>query len=186
MKPASQITDRGKRYRANRNPPPGPRACNFCGKTKNVDVDHINGNEADDSPENKMHLCRSCNTSKGVVQKRANIGVRTRQYNPTAPPITTKTEWIHSAEVLLGLKRGDVRHHTERIRNTSPAKRASFTGAINPEPTFGQYKAAVQMHTRHAHDEGGKIIHATSPETRSMYARAIAEIKRQRRGEVPF
>jgi hypothetical protein len=43
MKPAAEITDRAKRYRANQNQPPGPRRCNFCGDAKNIDVDHIGG-----------------------------------------------------------------------------------------------------------------------------------------------
>jgi hypothetical protein len=86
MKPASQITDRAKRYRANSNPPPGPRRCTFCASRKNVDIDHVSGNEFDDSPENKMYLCRSCNTRKGITQARHRIGTRTRQYNPFRVP----------------------------------------------------------------------------------------------------
>lgn len=77
-----QITDRAKRYRANRNPPPGRKICNFCGRRKNIDVDHVTGNESDDTPANKIFLCRSCNTRKGITQARNRIGVRTRQYNP--------------------------------------------------------------------------------------------------------
>lgn len=43
-----------------------------------------------------------------------------------------------------------------------------------------QYATAAAMHTRGAHDSGGRIIHETSPELRSKYARQIAAIKRHR------
>jgi len=59
----------------------------------------------------------------------------------------------------------------------------------NPDtpPTFGQYVHAVAaMHSRGAHDEGGKVIHATPPALRSEYARRIARTKSRRRSEVPF
>lgn len=49
------------------------------------------------------------------------------------------------------------------------------------EPTYQQYLWAVKAHVRGAHDEGGKVIHATSPERRSEYAGRIAEWKRRSR-----
>jgi hypothetical protein len=185
-KPVDQITDRAKRYRANRNSPPGPRRCNFCGSRKNVDVDHISGDESDGEPENLMFLCRSCNAQKAVTQARNKIGVRTAQFNPQPEP--NFREFQHSAAVLLGLRRGNAGHATALIRATPPKKRAEYAERIarNPAPDFRQYIRAVVIHQRGAHDEGGKIIHSTPPQLRSQYAREIADIKAGRRGEVPF
>ena len=63
------------------------------------------------------------------------------------------------------------------------------TRQYNPSsgaPSFAQYAWAVSNHQRGAHDEGGAIIHATSRAKRIEYARRIAEIKRMKRGSVPF
>jgi len=53
-------------------------------------------------------------------------------------------------------------------------------------PTFQQYVWAVTHHARRDHDGGGAVIHATPRSKRIEYARRIADIKRSRRGEVPF
>ena len=45
---------------------------------------------------------------------------------------------------------------------------------------------AVSHHSRGAHDEGGVVIHATPRSKRIQYAKRIASIKGERRGEVPF
>jgi hypothetical protein len=220
---ARNLTDRAKRYRANRNPPPGPRRCNFCASRKNIDIDHVDGNEADDSPANKMYLCRPCNTTKGIVQARNRVGVRTRQYNPHTLKIPTFAEFKQKAAVLLGVLPGDVGEATELVKATPPEKRSEYAGKIeagnpfrseaqrrkffamaargeisqatlkkfvahNPAaiPTFQQYVHGVTTHRRGAIDEGGAIIHATPKAKRSEYAGKIADIKQQRRGEVPF
>lgn len=184
---SSEITDRAKRYRANRVALPGPKRCTFCGSKKNIDVDHIFGDESDGEIENLMYLCRSCNVRKAITQARNRIGVRTAQFNPE--PKTSFREFQHSAAVLLGLRRGSAAQATALIRATSPEKRAEYAARIarNPGPSdFRQYVHGVVTHQRGAHDEGGRIIHATPPELRSEYARQIAGIKARRRGEVPF
>lgn len=224
MKPAHQITDRAKRYRANRNPPPGPRRCNFCVSRKNIDVDHVTGDEADEAPENLMYLCRRCNTAKGITQARNRIGVRTRQFNPHIIKIPTFAEFKHSAAVLLGVEAGDVGRATDTVRAIPPERRTAYADKIeaanpfkseaqrrkffamaargeisqatlkrfvshNPAavPTFAQYAFAVASHDHSGkHDEGGAIIHATPKAKRTEYAERIAELKRRRRGEVPF
>lgn len=218
MKAAHEITDRAKRYRANARPPAGRKLCTFCASRKNIDVDHIDGDESDSTPENLMYLCRPCNTRKGIIQARNRIGVRTRQYNPHG---ATFEQFKQSAAVLLGLKPGDVGKATDRIKSTSPEKRAEYAERIeaanpfksdsqrrkffamaargeisqatlrkflkgNPAaPTYRQYVHGVSIHQRGAHDEGGRIIHATPPGLRSRYARRIAATKKER-GTVPF
>ncbi len=127
MRPASQITDRAKRYRATRNSPPGRKLCNFCASKKNIDVDHISGNEAEGELENLMYLCRSCNAAKGVTQARNKIGVRTAQFNPQRP--ATFRQFEHARNVLLGLRSGDVGYETAAIRATPPATRSRPTSS---------------------------------------------------------
>lgn len=157
MKPVHQITDRAKRYRANRTPPPGPRRCNFCGSRRNVDVDHIYGDEADDDPENKMYLCRPCNTRKGITQARNRIGVRTNQYNP-ARRIPSFAQFRHSAAVLLGVESGDAGEATAIIRATPPAKRVEYGDKIEAENPF---KSDAQRRKFFAMAERGEISQAT-------------------------
>lgn len=213
------ITDRAKRYRAQKNRPNGPRICCFCGSRQNIDLDHIWGDESANEPEDLMWLCRSCNTRKGVIQKRNHIGVRTRQYNPER---VSFSRFKQAARVLLGVEPGDAGKATATIAASTPAQRADFAERIsaanpfkseaqrrkfyamlgrgeitrkqlrhyeehNPAwPTFAQYAHGVSIHRRGAHDEGGRIIHATPPNIRHRYAQQIARVKSQRRGEVPF
>lgn len=182
----ANLTDRAKRYRAQHNKPAGPRRCNFCSSRRNVDIDHITGDESDGDPEDLIFLCRPCNAAKAVQQARNRIGVRTRQYNPARR--ITYSAYRHAAAILTGKTAGDVAAATAYIRATPAAKRLEFSArtAKNPPPTFEQYVYGLKHHTEKAHDEGGKIIHATPPALRSQYAAKIAEIKRARRGEVPF
>jgi hypothetical protein len=185
MRPVNLITDRAKRYRANATPPLGPKRCNFCTSRRNVDIDHISGDEADGEPRNLIYLCRRCNAAKGNVQSRGNIGRRTRQYNPEHAP--TFTEFINAALILRGDEPGDPWHATAVILATPPARRIEFAERIeqarqNPEvPTFAQYAYAVsqQAHSG-AHGEAGAIIHSTPRELRSEYARRIAATKRSK------
>ncbi len=157
MKPASEITDRAKRYRANKNPPPGPRRCNFCTSRQNVDIDHVTGDETDGTPRNLIYLCRKCNGRKGVQQARNRIGVRTRQYNP-AQGARTLTGFRNAAAVLIGEQAGDVCEATAVIYNTSPDKRARFASELagrNPFKSEAQRRKFLAMASR------GEISQAT-------------------------
>jgi hypothetical protein len=253
LRPVAIITDRAKRYRANASPPAGPRRCNFCGARKNVDIDHVSGDEAEGHAGNLLYLCRTCNTKKGIVQKRANIGTRTRQFNPNkdwqrgyeaglagksprTPPGVDGVQFqsgvvegkaararkpahqvyaedrlrrekngapsyggfLDAVFILRGDRPGDPELAAATIQATPPAKRIEYGDRIeairkqNPGavPSYAQYAAAVAGHTRKAHDEGGKVIHATPKARRSEYARKIAATKRSRgtdrRASVPF
>lgn len=81
-----------------------------------------------------------------------------------------------------------------KARGTAPSRGDRSTTSIGrkstrgnpPEPTYAQYVAAVREHAKGAHDEAGKVIHATSKARRSEYARRIADWKKKHRGEVPF
>lgn len=133
MKPVAQITDRAKRYRAQRNVR-GEKRCVLCGARGRLDVMHLDGNESHGQQENLGYGCRSCNGKLAAAFKRIGAGVPTRQYNPASKRV----------------------------------------------PTFQQYVFAVANHTRGAHDDGGKVIHATPKHKRIEYARRIAELKGQR------
>ena len=181
MKPAHAITDRAKRYRANRNPPPGPRRCTFCARRENVDVDHVTGDETDDSPENKMYLCRPCNTAKGIVQARNRIGTRTRQFNPHTIKVPTFAEFKRHAAVLLGVIPGDAAQATAAIRATPPEKRATYSGRIEAANPF---KSEAQERKFFAMASRGEISQATlkkflrdnpaAPPTYAQYAFGVS------------
>jgi hypothetical protein len=156
MKPSSQITDRAKRYRANLNKPAGKKRCTFCASRRNIDVDHITGNEADNEPDNLMYLCRSCNTTKGIIQAKNRIGVRTRQYNPEKA--VTWSEFKNAMMVLLGIVPGDVGKATETIRATTPGQREKFTDKIEAANPF---KSDAQRRKFFAMAERGEISQAT-------------------------
>src|SRR5579872_6228374 len=83
LKPVSEITDRAKRYRAQKNIS-GRKVCAKCGTKKNLMVGHKNGDESDGRPSNLMYICRSCNGKQAHDDKKHGRGVRTRQYNPGA------------------------------------------------------------------------------------------------------
>jgi hypothetical protein len=314
MKPSSDITDRAKRYRANNDIPEGPKVCMFCGSTKDLGVDHLDGFEENGEPENLLWLCRSCNQLKSSVYVKAGLGRRTEQYNPSlliGPHDTSNNPWgrLDPREIERRLRkekaaddarrRGVKRHGSESARHYSEvgrligqgmSLRAALESVGNPAepfarykgftllrghpsasdtfysstyapdywvtnpgqakglidffknpasglsawrdavgvlrgtrvgspfraarvvrstpvqrryryldqmmrqnpgvPTFGQYAFAVSQHTRGAHDEGGKVIHATPKSKRREYAGKIADLKRERgtgrSSEVPF
>lgn len=178
-KPADTITDRAKRYRANRNPPPGKKMCNFCASRQNVDIDHVTGDESDGTAENLIYLCRPCNTQKGIVQARNRIGVRTRQYNPWKFP--TFAQFKHGAAVLLGFAPGDVGEATELVRSTPPDKRAAFAEKIEAANPF---RSDAQRRKFYAMAARGEISQATlekfrqgnpaAPPTFAQYAHGVS------------
>ncbi len=138
---APQITDRAHRYRAQKLAPAGRKVCAYCGSTRFLVPDHIDGVPDHTTRSNLQWLCKSCNTAKGAAFAKAGRGRLTNQYNPAS---------------------GEV-------------------------PTLKQYSWAVANHQDGAHDEGGAIIHATPPDVRSEYARAMAgkskRTKRERADE---
>jgi len=75
------VSDRAQRYRANQTVE-GPKVCLFCGSTRDLGVEHLDGFEEHNEPENLCWLCRSCNQLKSAVFKKAGLGRRTVQYNP--------------------------------------------------------------------------------------------------------
>jgi hypothetical protein len=150
------VTDRAKRYRAQKNRPPGKKVCTFCGRRRNIDIDHITGDESDGTVDNLMFLCRACNTTKGIVQARHRIGIRTRQYNPARRRVNF-TEFKEAARTLLGGP-GDPGEATWLIRTTPPEQRAEFAERIAESNPF---KSDAQRRKFYAMLERGEISAAT-------------------------
>jgi hypothetical protein len=135
MAEKQNLTDRARRYRANTEDdrPPDPRVCNFCGVSENVEIDHIDGDESHGEPDNLMWLCRACNTTKGVVMRRAGLGRLTAQYNPAASAAGIDA-WTSAADVLRGRAAGDVRHAVRTVRATPAGRRRQFAARLHQNP----------------------------------------------------
>ena len=142
LKPVDQITDRAKRYRANRpeNRPNGPKVCAYCGSKRNVVIDHKDGNESNGRRSNLAWACKSCNTKKGIAFARAGRGVRTRQYNPAKKKgggglASLSKSWggpwsVDQYALALRIYRGaagDEKWARQVIRETPPALRSEFS-----------------------------------------------------------
>lgn len=145
LRPVHLITDRAKRYRAQKNAPASsnPR-CYMCGAPRPRDIEHIDGNEADDSPDNLHHACRSCNTTKGVTFARNGFGTRTRQYNPgkgkkRATPrkaarktgAKTMAQYVQAVMVVKGQSNEmELPDAVQLLRDTPPEDRSAFAREI--------------------------------------------------------
>ncbi len=138
-KPAADITDRAKRYRAQHpDVKPDLKQCAFCGSRKNMLVGHINGDEADLAPENLIGTCKSCNTKLGFLFKRLGLGVPTRQYNAAVKRNAGRSRSQQMAEygaaikVMRGEFEGDVSKAVATIRATPRAVRSAYTSRSWP------------------------------------------------------
>ena len=124
------ITDRALRYRANADPPEGERVCAFCGSTRNVEVGHIDGFEEHLDPENLIWTCRSCNVRLANRLKRAGMGRRTRQYNPSKGA-QSMGQWVTAVESMKGDSNAmTVKEAVELIRATPQRRRQEFAAEI--------------------------------------------------------
>lgn len=133
-RPATEITDRAKRYRA-QNKVRGPKQCVICGARRSpgkrpLDVMHLNGDEADGGPENLAYGCRSCNARLGAAFKRIGAGVPTVQYNPAAggAPTFQQYAWaVANHERGAFDEGGAVIHATPRHKRIEYAQRIAET-----------------------------------------------------------
>lgn len=142
-KHVSQITDRAKRYRGNVNMPRGEKRCAACGRKPNrIDVMHVDGHEKNNAPENLMYGCRSCNVKMANTLRRAGMGTKTRQFNPSAGA-QTLAQWVTAVMSMKGesdqIPLGEA---IDIIRATPAGRRSSFAKQIwqrrrrrNPEST---------------------------------------------------
>lgn len=136
-KPASEVTDRALRYRANSEEckPAAPKRCLWCGQSnlgisgnRTVEVAHIDGDETNTTPENLAWSCRSCNQKVAANMKRAGVGRRTKQFNPKQRKrgITDYREFQQALAITRGDEVGDVQRAVELIRATPMSRRSEF------------------------------------------------------------
>jgi hypothetical protein len=129
LRPIEQITDRAKRYRANRPDvvPPGPRICGYCGSKRNVGVDHVDGHEEHCEPGNLMFACKSCNAQKAHLFKAAGLGRRVNQNNPARPGGVTMAQYEAAIKVMRGVFPGDMSKAVDTVRSASASMRSAYT-----------------------------------------------------------
>jgi hypothetical protein len=137
------LTDRAQRYRANREAPQGPKHCVFCGATKKLMVGHLDGHESHNEPENLAWTCRPCNTYHGNALKKARMGKRTRQFNPTrSGGAQSLGEWMQAV--------GAIRPHQYSYRNAdlaagSTMKTSDAVAMIRATPQYKRQEFAAQL-----------------------------------------
>jgi hypothetical protein len=104
------LTDRALRYRAVATGPEGPKVCAFCGTTKKLMVGHVDGFEAHGEPDNLVWTCRSCNAHHANALKRAGMGRRTAQFNPSkAGGASNLGEWMQAVGAIRPRSQGRVK-----------------------------------------------------------------------------
>jgi hypothetical protein len=137
-KPASQITDRAKRYRASskRNRPGPPKQCNYCGSRRNVGVHHVNGVEDDGAGHNLQWACKRCNATIAGVMRRAGIGRRVEQFNAARRVSGSKRaimeKYAAAIKVMRGEFEGDPGAAVATIRATPASIRSEYTSRTWP------------------------------------------------------
>lgn len=127
MAAQAQITDRGHRYRAQKLAPNTPKVCAYCGSTRNIVPDHIDGVPDHTVRSNLQWLCKSCNTAKGAAFAKAGKGRLTHQYNPAKGEVPTLKQYAWA-----------VSNHTREahdeagaiIHATPPALRSEYARAM--------------------------------------------------------
>lgn len=147
MATRQNLTDRAYRYRANQNAPKTRRQCAFCGTKKNVEVGHVDGHEENDSPENMIWTCRSCNVVAGNTMRAYGLGRLTNQYNPgrrlnpaSGGGAKSLGQWMQAVGAITphqdrgdrGLSSDmDVKAAVQMIRDTPQSRRAKFAAELN-------------------------------------------------------
>ena len=157
-----EITDRAKRYRANRAYQKKAfcecRARNhghgaMCRSRANLGVGHKDGDESNGKPSNLFTVCKSCNGMQAHDDKKAGRGVRTRQYNPKKkkrnPGATNLAQYVQAAvEHTRGAHDdgGRVIHETPKAKRREFAREIAFRkGYRNPRRRNATMTGADEM-----------------------------------------
>lgn len=85
-------------------------------------MDHRDGDEWNDSPENLRWLCKACNTRLGLAMARAGEGRRTRQFNPGAETLAEYTEAVLDHQRGAHDEGGRIIHETPKARRRTYAE----------------------------------------------------------------
>ncbi len=160
------LTDRAQRYRANAEPPEGPKRCFMCASKSKIMVGHLDGHESHNEPENLVWTCRSCNTLHANALKRARMGKRTAQFNPTKSGGAYNVgEWAQAV--------GAIRPRAQGKYGKGPVGSSDRNKDITSDMSVSD---AVAM------------IRATPQHKRQQFAEALGKHKAGRRGasDIPF
>lgn len=146
LRPIESLSDRGKRYRANKVPLPGPKCCGYCGSERNLVVDHIDGYESNVNPSNLMRACKACNTRKGILFARLGLGRKTVQRNPAKAGRVSMKQYGDAIKVMRGVFDGDVSAAMATIQAASPSLRSAYTSQTwkTRRALYGDSGRAVQ------------------------------------------
>jgi hypothetical protein len=126
IRPASEITDRAKRYRAQQLVPGTKGKCIICGKRTNApQVMHLSGDESDGEPRNLAWGCRSCNGKLSSRFIKIGSPIRTRQYNSSSGvPTYGQYVWaVQHHESKAHDEGGAIIHATPRYKRIEYARR---------------------------------------------------------------
>lgn len=105
--------------------------CYFCGSEQNVEVHHVNGYEEDTDPANLVNLCRRCKVRAGNAMRRAGLGRRTHQLNPTGQGAKSLGQWLTAVRSMKGESDAmETAAAVEMIRATAPERRSEFAQQI--------------------------------------------------------
>ena len=133
------LTDRALRYRANQTIPEHAKVCAFCGG-KQVEVGHVDGHEENGAPDNLTWTCRPCNVIASNTLRKAGIGRKTVQFNPTkSGGAQSVGEWMQAVGAITPrIDRGErglassmsVPDAVAMIRATPHHKRSEFASEL--------------------------------------------------------
>lgn len=131
FRPTSEITDRAKRYRANKSDATPKKHCFSCGAKNPRDRAHIDGNESNNDPRNLAPQCRSCNVRFANTLHKAGVGKKTRQYNPkkraSSPSLGA---YLSAIAIARGDQPGNVTSAVRTLQATTPAQRSQYAKRI--------------------------------------------------------
>ena len=138
------VTDRALRYRAVQLIPDHAKVCAFCGQRQSLMVGHLDGHEENLEPDNLTWTCRSCNSVASNTLQKANLGRRTRQFNPGAKSVG---QWMQAVGAITPhVDRGErglasdmsVSDAVSIIRATPHSKRSEFASRLRHNPAKKQ------------------------------------------------
>lgn len=162
-RPIPNLTDRALRYRAVATGPEGPKVCAFCGDTKKLMVGHVDGFEAHGEPENLVWTCRSCNAHHANALKRAGMGRRTAQFNPSkSGGASNLGEWAQAVGAIRPRSQGKIKGpigSSDRNRDlTSDMKVSDAVAMIRATPAHKRAEFAAKLGKRASRSRGSGSV----------------------------
>ena len=147
------ITDRALRYRAQNAIPPGEKRCVFCGgKPKasksrpGLEVAHLDGHEENNSPDNLAWTCRPCNVLVGNALRKAGMGRKTVQFNPTKSGGAANVgEWVQAVGAIGFIPRKGAKYAGSNYGISSAMSASDAVAMVKATPHNRRVKFAAQL-----------------------------------------